>query len=270
MKFAINNRSYSYELYGSGAPLVLLHGFTGSTLTWHPLLNYLKSSFKLILIDLPGHGKTDTKSACTMEMFCEDLKGFLTHLGLESVHLLGYSMGGRTALSFAMMYPEMVRSLILESASPGLKTENARLERRKKDDILANRIINEGITQFVDHWESLPLFETQRQLPQEIRQTIREERLMQSPEGLAHSLRYMGTGSQPSWWHHLNELKLPIQLLVGQLDEKFIFINQEMDKLFPNSDLKIISEAGHAIHVEQPEIFGKMIEGFIVKQQSNL
>src|SRR5699024_7298024 len=204
-----------------------------------------------------------------MEKFCGDLKELLLHLELGSVHLLGYSMGGRTALSFAMMYPKMVRTLILESASPGLKTKNARVERIKQDDILANRIINEGITQFVDYWESLPLFETQKRLPQEIQQMIRKERMMQSPEGLANSLRFMGTGSQPSWWHKLNELKLSILLLVGQMDKKFIFINNEMDNLFPNSELKIISEAGHAIHVEEPEIFGKMIEGFIVKQQSN-
>src|SRR5699024_2721369 len=81
--------------------------------------------------------------------------------------------------------------------------------------------------------------------------------------GLANSLRYMGTGKQPSWWQALSRFEQPVQLMVGQLDRKFININQQMDELFPKSLLQIVPQAGHAIHVEQPEMFGKLVSEFI-------
>src|SRR5699024_9881620 len=100
-----------YELNGSGPAVMLLHGFTGSTKTWSPFVNQWKEAFQLLTIDLPGHGKTKTKTGRTMEACCAELKQLCDHLGIKAVHLVGYSMGGRMALSFAMMYPDMVESI---------------------------------------------------------------------------------------------------------------------------------------------------------------
>jgi len=269
LEFKINDAMYAYEIYGQGTPLVMLHGFTGSMKTWHPFINCWEDSFQLFLIDLPGHGKTRVNTPRSMEQCSKELKALFEHLNLSSIHLLGYSMGGRTALSFAMYYPEMVETLVLESASPGLKSVGERLKRIEKDDQLAKRIESEGLTSFVNYWESIPLFKTQKNLSKDAQQVIRNERLWQSSEGLAESLRTMGTGSQPSWWNQLTELKCPVLLLTGKLDEKFILINQQMTKLLPRSEFQIISNAGHAIHVEQPEIIGKIVKEFIVNQQSN-
>src|SRR5699024_1507643 len=91
---------------------------------------------------------------------CDDLKEIFTQLGLTSINLLGYSMGGRTALSFAMFYPEMIQSLILESSSPGLKNATDRVKRMKHDEKLASRIERKGVEAFVDFWEDIPLFHT--------------------------------------------------------------------------------------------------------------
>ena len=67
-------------------------------------------------------------------------------------------MGGRIALAYTIKYPERVTSLILESASPGLKTEQERIERREADELLAKKINSEGIPSFVEFWENIPLF----------------------------------------------------------------------------------------------------------------
>lgn len=271
MEFKINDAIYAYEVYGQGQPLVALHGFTGSMKTWHSLIDHWKESFRVILIDLPGHGKTTVSSPRSIEQCCEELKALLKYLNLTAVHLLGYSMGGRTALSFALYYPEMIHTLILESSSPGLKSEDEQLWRKEQDEQLASRLESEGIISFVDYWESIPLFETQQRLPKNIQQVIRNERLEQSPSGLAGSLRKMGTGSQPSWWKSLSHFQQPVLLLVGQLDEKFVLINQQMKTKLKNSQLKIVSNVGHAIHVEQSENFGKMVEEFIVNNnQTNI
>src|SRR5699024_3377476 len=106
-----------------------------------------------------------------------ELKILLEELQVSKCHLLGYSMGGRVALSFAQRHPEMVSCLILESASPGLKTESERIERKEKDAKLADNILQNGLESFVDEWESLQMFSTQKMLPDDAKATIRKERL---------------------------------------------------------------------------------------------
>ncbi|WP_343273766.1 2-succinyl-6-hydroxy-2,4-cyclohexadiene-1-carboxylate synthase [Lentibacillus songyuanensis] len=264
MYFSINDATYWYELHGKGPAVVLLHGFTGSSTTWNPFIRSFAPSFQVITIDLPGHGKTNMKTPWSMEACCKDLRDLFTYLGLTKIHLVGYSMGGRTALSFAMLYPEYVQSIVLESASPGLETEEERNARIVHDEKLAEKVEQEGVTSFVDFWEDVPLFQTQKKLPLEVRQIIRDERLAQTAPGLAGSLRYMGTGSQPSWWELLSTVSIPVLLMVGALDEKFLRINQRMIQHLKNPRFIEVENAGHAIHVEQSSFFGKMVMEFLL------
>ena len=259
----VKDATYHYSVCGEGEPLVLLHGFTGTGNTWETFSEKWSKFFKVIMIDLPGHGKTNVKSPRTMEQFCQDLKLLLDQLKIKKTHLLGYSMGGRAALSFALNYPDYVQSLILESASPGLKTGEERRKRREADALLAEQIMVNGIEGFTYYWENIPLFETQKHLPAHIKKVIRHERLSQLPEGMAESLLYMGTGSQPSWWDKLVEVTIPVLLVVGSLDKKFIRINQEMKKLLPNAELVTVVKSGHAVHVEQVEKFDKIVMEFL-------
>ncbi|WP_077327674.1 2-succinyl-6-hydroxy-2,4-cyclohexadiene-1-carboxylate synthase [Virgibacillus siamensis] len=263
MYFTRNGTSYWYEIEGEGKPVVLLHGFTGDSGTWSRFVSEWKHEFKLLVIDLPGHGKTVSERSVTMEACCADLAGLFAELGLHQVHILGYSMGGRTALSFAMLHPEKVSSMTLESTSPGLNDEKERTARVNRDEQLAKRLERDGIVAFVDFWENIPLFQTQKKLPEMIRQSIRDERLSQSAAGLAMSLRSMGTGIQPSWWDRLEELKLPVLLIAGAYDNKFVGINKIMVNHMPEADLMVVEKAGHAIHVEQPQFFGKIVIEFL-------
>lgn len=261
--FSVHDSEYAYKVFGEGEALLLFHGFTGSTLTWESCIEQFSTRFQVITIDLPGHGKTQCRTPKTMKTFSDDVVELLNFLKIDKVYLLGYSMGGRTALSFTMYYPEMVKSLILESASPGLRTEEERNARMKQDKDLAEMIKTKGIESFVSYWENIPLFETQKKLPKEIQEQVRAERLMQTEKGLAESLLYMGTGKQPSWWDELHSISQPVQLIVGEEDEKFVQINREMNELLPNSTLTIVESAGHAVHVEQREKFVTIVLEFI-------
>lgn len=259
----INDTAYWYELKGDGVPVVYLHGFTGTGGTWDEMTRQLPENFLSLTIDLPGHGRTDSGAPKDMEGFSRDLARLLDYYQWQKVHLIGYSMGGRTALSFAIAYPDRVKSLTLESASPGLSDESEREDRRRKDEHLASRIENGGVKAFVDFWENIPLFQSQKKLPGNVREKIHTERLSHSRAGLAQSLRYMGTGSQPSWWDALQSLEVPVLLLAGESDEKFTAINQSMKKLIPTAELAVVKDAGHAIHVELPDIFGKIVSEFL-------
>ncbi|AIF43998.1 2-succinyl-6-hydroxy-2,4-cyclohexadiene-1-carboxylate synthase [Virgibacillus sp. SK37] len=265
MYYTIKEDKYWYEKHGKiGPQVVLLHGFTGSSKTWGNFITAWQGQFQFITIDLPGHGNTKVSNVKTMKECCDDIKALINHLGISQFHLIGYSMGGRTALSFVMYYPELVQSLILESASPGLSSNVERKERMKKDEQLAAKLVNEGIESFVDFWENVPLFNSQKELPLNIKSAIREERLAQSPNGLAKSLKGMGTGSQPSWWKELTNIELPTLLLVGELDEKFVQLNKKMAECLPHAHFEMVNKTGHALHVEQPEIFGKIVTEFIL------
>lgn len=265
MYFSIRDASYWYERTGQGPAIVLLHGFTGSTKTWDYFVDQYQDDFEIIVVDLPGHGKTNTGTPRSMEACSKDLRQLLLHLGLTSVHLVGYSMGGRTALTLAMLYPDYVASLILESASPGLESAQERRDRMAHDEQLAQTIERDGLEAFVNFWEAIPLFQTQKKLPVDVRQAIRAERLSQIESGLAQSLRSMGTGIQPSWWEQLQALTIPVLLVVGELDKKFVNINKKLENRMPTGYLVIVENAGHAIHVEESDFFGKLVSEFIIQ-----
>lgn len=270
MFIPVNGNNYYMEVVGEGPPLLLLHGFTGSVKTWSKLADDLTTSFTLIMIDLPGHGGTIVKEPFSMESTCADIAYILEYMKLEKVHILGYSMGGRTALSFSMLYQEKVNCLLLESASPGLQTNEERKKRREKDKKLAEKIESEGIESFVDFWESIQMFQSQTKLPNKIRLEIQQERLNQSPIGLAESLRGMGTGSQPSWWQEMSNLDHPTLLITGGLDEKFFQIACMMEQTLLNATHITVKNTGHAIHVEEPRIFGKIVSDFILNNESTI
>lgn len=253
---------YNVQTTGEGDPLVLLHGFTGSIDNWKPYINLFAPYRQIVLIDLIGHGKSDKpKDALRyrMEETVEDLTRIFDELNLDNATLLGYSMGGRTALSFAMIYPERVNQLILESSSPGLKSERERAERRERDQKLASDIEAKGIEWFVEKWEQIPLFQSQQRLSDQARAVQRSQRLKNSTLGLANSLRGMGTGEQPSWWDSLEELDFPVTLITGEEDLKFCSIAKEMKSLLKQASHVEINRAGHAIHMEQPDFFAKIV-----------
>ncbi|MGE8006363.1 2-succinyl-6-hydroxy-2,4-cyclohexadiene-1-carboxylate synthase [Lysinibacillus sp. NPDC093216] len=245
--------------------LVALHGFTGSTATWRNLAKALPR-VRVIAIDLIGHGQTvlpQQISRFSMQEQIQDLEEVFVQLQLKKFTLLGYSMGGRIALSYAISYPERIDKLILESASPGLRTSKERSERCERDNALAEKIISNGLLSFVNAWENIPLFESQKCLSHNVQEAIRFERLSQKEEGLAGSLRGIGTGSQPSNWMALEKLEFPVLLMTGSLDDKFCKIALEMKALLKNAKHTTVNDAGHAIHVENPAEFATIVEEYL-------
>jgi 2-succinyl-6-hydroxy-2,4-cyclohexadiene-1-carboxylate synthase len=254
-----------------GAPkkVAFLHGFTGSTKTWEEVITYLPNSVEILAIDLIGHGETASPvdpARYYVEQQIEDLNELFLQLNWTDFALVGYSMGGRLALAYAEKYS--VSQLILESSSPGLEDEEARAERKKADEVIANKLIVEDHESFVDFWESIALFDSQKSLSAEKCQFIRNERLAQSKIGLSNSLIGFSTGVQFSYWGKLAQLDLPILLLTGELDKKFCEIAKQMQKNLPNAEWIEVKDAGHAIHVEKPEIFATIIKEVIIEEDS--
>ena len=265
----INGVRYHYQTTQANSmarPLVFLHGFTGSAANWRSHMDTVAATRPTIAIDLIGHGQTDAPidpQRYSMDHSAQDLAALLGQIAPGPVDLVGYSMGGRLALYFALTYPNQVQRLFLESASPGLISPTERVERALRDEALADRIERDGVSQFVDLWEAVPLFASQKRLPDAICQQLRQQRLANRAQGLANSLRGMGTGIQPSLWSRLGELEMPVHLLVGALDTKFCAIAQEiinlMEQAGRTADLLIAPDAGHTVHLEKPTLFNKWL-----------
>ncbi len=246
--------------------LVLLHGFTGSAAGWgRHMTKFAEAGLRVIALDMLGHGRSDAPSdpeRYSIEHCRRDILAALGILGVERSEsiLLGYSMGGRIALYTA--FSDFFSGLILESASPGLATDYERAERRAGDELLARRIENDGVPAFVDYWESLPLFASQRALPGESRAGLRKQRLQNRATGLANSLRGVGTGAQPSLFERLPALRVRVLLIAGALDGKYSAIASQMARSLPEAQVQIVAGAGHTTHFERPEQFDRLVVRF--------
>ncbi|WAH38793.1 2-succinyl-6-hydroxy-2,4-cyclohexadiene-1-carboxylate synthase [Alicyclobacillus dauci] len=263
---SIRGVTYAAVEFGSGESLLLLHGFTGSKAVFQPFREEWASHFRCIVPDLLGHGDSDAPLSPVRYGMAETLRdvlAILDTLEVKQTHVLGYSMGGRIALAFALTYPERVHRLVLEGASPGLRTDDGRTSRRASDEQLAQFIETEGVQAFVERWESIPLFASQRRLPEDVFLNQRAIRSQQRKEGLAGSLRGIGTGQQPSYWSRLHELRIPTLLVTGELDMKFTQINEQMAACMQDATHVVIQDAGHTPHIEKPSDFQRIVVEFL-------
>lgn len=255
------------DVAGDGPPVVLLHGFTGTSGTWRRFTEATEGRFTTIAFDQIGHGRSDAPATLDrygMERVVDDLVAAVRGLGYERAPWVGYSMGGRTALNVIARHPDAVGALVLEGASPGLATAEEREARIAADERLARMVEDDGIETFVDYWQSIPLWESQQHtLTEAQRQALRAQRLEQRPGGLANSLRGQGTGSQPYLGDRLAAIDVPVLLTAGRLDTRYVQAAEQMARSIPDARVQFIDDAGHAAHLERPDEFHALVLAFL-------
>lgn len=258
---------------GEGSPVVLLHGFSGSTETMAGLAQRLARRHRVARIDLVGHGLTEKPGdpeQYSMDAAVEQVLDVVRERFDEPVALVGYSMGARVALASALTAPELFRAVVLISGTAGIADAALRATRRAADERLAERIESEGIEWFADHWMSQPFFETQRRLGPGHVAEARRQRVANDPKALANSLRGMGAGAQPSYWHVLTRLDVPLLFITGEEDRKFSEIGEQIVAAVPQGMLVVIPDAGHATHLEAEGDVAEVIEHFISTRRGRL
>ena len=247
--------SLAASMTGKGEPVLVIHGFTGCAQAMAPLVDRL-DGWRRIAVDLPGHGQSESPAALgrySIDATVEALAELIVEMDAAPCAVVGYSMGGRVALSLAAAHRKLCRSLVLVSATAGITDPAERASRQRADAALADLIAQRGLRHFVDHWTALPMWATLRERlgPVAWQASIRQ-RLTCHPLGLAHSLRAAGTGSMRPLWEELGSVDVPTLLLCGELDTKFVDLGAQMASQLPNSRLTVLPDAGHAAHLEQP------------------
>ena len=251
---------------GNGPPLVLLHGFTGSTETWAPFRSQFEETYRVIAIDQPGHGRSSVPADASryrLHRFNADLLSIMDTLSVDRFALAGYSMGGRAALRFAIDHGDRVAALVLVSTTPGIRDAGQRKDRHAYDASLASDIERDGIEAFVDRWERLQLWDSQRNLPLGVREALRKQRLTNNPRGLANSLRGAGAGEDEPVLDEAARITAPVLLIAGALDSKYVELGRLLDRSIPEARLEIVPSSGHAVHLEQPEAFASLVLRFL-------
>ncbi|MEE9432121.1 MAG: 2-succinyl-6-hydroxy-2,4-cyclohexadiene-1-carboxylate synthase [Melioribacteraceae bacterium] len=254
-------------------PVVFLHGFSGSSLDWKFLISELSNEFESITIDLLGHGKTSSpknigKYSCESQV--QLLDDLFKKLNIVKPILVGYSMGGRLALSYLLNHPNKVEAIVLESTSFGLKKKTEKEERKKSDGVLASKIINSTLEEFIDYWTDIPLFDSQKNLPLTILTKQRENKTSTNNVlGLSNSLLGFGTGKMDNYFNELEKIKIMVLLITGRLDSKFTRISKDVNSLLSNSSHIIMDGTGHNVHLEKPEEFLKFLNVFLLKSIKN-
>lgn len=226
-----------------GAPtIVLVHGFTQTANSWKPIAEqFVAQGKQVVVVDLPGHGDSANVRA--------DLRrtaDMIAQIGGPATYV-GYSLGGRVCLHLALMYPHLVRSLVLIGAHPGIADADERSARRASDDALADHLLDIGVPAFLAEWMALPLFGGF-----DTGEADRADRLRNTAEGLAASLRMAGTGEQLPLWPRLRELNMPVLALAGADDTKFAAIAEQIANAVPMGRHQLIVGAAHAAHLQRP------------------
>ena len=251
---------------GQGPATLILHGFTGSGLAMQGVADALALQRRVIRPDLLGHGASDAPpgaAAYQMDRCLARLRDVLDQLDVKTCDVIGYSMGGRVALSLGLAFPERVRSMVLIGASPGLAKASEREARRVADEAWAAGLLTKGLEWFVSEWMALPLFSTQARLSEASLAEAKRQRLSCRAEGLAGSLRGLGTGSMPPLHEGLSELTQPVLLVAGGEDEKFSEIAKEMQQSLRQADRLEVPSSGHAVHLEQPAFLTRALREFL-------
>ncbi|MGB3053006.1 MAG: alpha/beta fold hydrolase [Polyangiales bacterium] len=232
----------------------LLHGFTGSPESYSRVVRDLGFEQRPLIPALTGHGGDWQGRA--VDSFESEVSRLIALLSdAERPRLLcGYSLGARVALGMLSRAPRMFDGAVLIGLHPGLDATSARDERRALDARRARLLREEGLAAFIEEWNALPLFASQRGLPPNLLAEQRECRLAHDSEGLARSLEVLGLAEMPNYRAATASLEVPITLMTGSLDIKFSKMAKELTKRNVHIQAERVDGVGHNVLLEAPSV----------------
>jgi pimeloyl-ACP methyl ester carboxylesterase len=246
----LNGIDIEYQDGGSGAPVLLSHGYSATGRMWDGQRQAMGNRYRIISWDMRGHGSTsspDDPAQYSHALTVADMRALLGHLGIGRAVIGGLSLGGTMSLAFYRAHPEMSRALVICDSGPGFRNETARENWNQRAQKRAADLETHGLAVLEGR-------------SAETQQAIRHHK---SAQGLAHAARGMLAQRDASLIDSLAEIRVPTLVIVGDQDTPFIAACEYMAKKIPGAKLEVIAGAGHSSNLDQPEAFNRALGRFL-------
>lgn len=254
-----------YQSTGEGFPLIWSHEFAGSYESWEQQARYFSRRYRVITYNARGYppsGVPADPEAYSQDISVEDLRRLMEHLGLEQAHIGGLSMGGNVALNFALRYPERCRAIIVASAGSGTTHTDAF---RSGGAAMAARLLSEGTPPAMKDYGGGPTrVQLRRKDPRGYEEFMRLL-LGHNARGAAYTFRgvQLRRPTIDQLTPQLNALPVPTLILVGDEDDPCLEPSIMMKRAIPRSGLATLPQCGHAINLEEPALFNRLVDDFL-------
>jgi pimeloyl-ACP methyl ester carboxylesterase len=259
----INQINLYYETVGAGDTVLFLHGFTGSGQDWVNQMKAVQNNYQGISLDFRGHGKSEAPAEekdYSVYLNCEDVYRLLNHLGIDRCCLVGHSMGGFTALQFALDHPKSVRGLVLVDTSSGeWDVIPGYAEIRAKLDELAR---TEGLeAAFAYDAANNPVRVERFKKQPEQKEIARKKTTSTSVNGYIYVPRSFGKWQSVT--SRLGEIQMPTLIFRGEEDLGFVKSSNILKESIKGAELVVVPGAFHNPHEESPDFFNKIFLRFL-------
>lgn len=257
--FRFGNGNIHYSDQGSGNVIVLLHGYLETSQIWNRFAARLAKSYRVLSVDLPGHGSSDIFGQVhTMEFIAEVLYALVKSLDISKIFLTGHSLGGYVALAFTKLYPEMLSGYCLFHSQPFADAQAA-LDKREREIKLV--LAGKKDLMYPDNVSKMFAASNLEKFDVEFRRS--KQIASEIPgEGIISILK--GMMSRPSRLSVMEAGRIPCLWVLGLMDN---YINCEMIvpmvKLPQNAELVILKNSGHMGFVEEEDLSLKVISDFV-------
>jgi len=259
----INGVDLNYETAGQGEAIVFLHGMTGSTQDWENQISVLSPKYRVVARDQRGHGKSAAPSGeeqYSIPIFADDVFALLRMLDIKKCCLAGHSIGGFTALQFALEHPDMLAALVLVDTSSGqFARDPSFAQMQQKQGELAR---SQGMEAAFEYGtaNNPTMIERLRKHP-ELREVTRRKMLQTSANGYVYGMRAIGKWKSVT--SRLSEIKVPTLICWGEEDAGFTEAVQILRRGIANSELVTVKGVGHSPHEEAPDVFNEALLKFL-------
>ena len=254
----------AYDDAGSGAPLLLIHGWPHNRTIWSSQVSGLSTYARCIAPDLRGFGASTARGPWSVEQLADDLVSLLDVLKLDTVIACGLSMGGYVALALARHHRERLRALVLTGSRAAADTPAASEKRER----LIELVERHGVEALADHQVRGMLSPRTLESRSEVRETLRRIMASASPEGAIGGQRAMM--ARPDASALVRTMRLPTLVVAGADDVLAPAEEQRaLASTIPGSRFEILSNAGHACALERPAAFNHALAEFLMSLERN-
>ena len=263
-KVSANGIELYYESTGEGFPLIFAHEFAGDFRSWEPQARYFSRNYRVITYNARGYPPSDVptdENSYSQEMAVEDLRGLMEALGIAQAHIAGLSMGGTLALNFGLTYPHMAKSLIIAAAGSG----STNVDAWRANVFAQSRAMEEqGMAAMADYSRGEARVQLRRKDPRGYQEFSTQ---FHSHSGIGSALTFRGVqGKRPPVFaleEQMRALTLPTLIMLGDEDDPCIEASIFMKQCISTSGLVMFPQAGHAINLEDPDLFNRSLQDFL-------